>query len=107
MDLGMTITIMALILILAAGFLYLKPVREKAKAQLSKEDYDALLEWTEVAVRWARQWMKTATGEEKKEEVMLFVLKKADELGLAVDEEDIDKAIEAIYDMVKNEPPLE
>lgn len=107
MDLGMIITIVALVLTLAAGFLYLKPIRETAKAQMSEEDYNSLMKWTEIAVRWARQWMKTATGEEKKEEVMLFVLKKADQLGLLVDEEDIDKVIEAVYDRIKKEPPLE
>lgn len=107
MDLGMIITIVALVLTLAAGFLYLNPIRETAKAQMSEEDYNSLMKWTEIAVRWARQWMKTATGEEKKEEVMLFVLKKADQLGLLVDEEDIDKVIEAVYDRIKKEPPLE
>lgn len=107
MDLGMIITIAALVLTLAAGFLYLQPIRETAKNKLGEDEYNSLMKWTETAVRWARQWMKTATGEEKKEEVMLFVLKKADKLGLAVDEEDIDKMIEAIYDKVKKEPPLE
>ena len=107
MDLGMIITIAALALTLAAGFLYLQPIRETAKNKLGEDEYNSLMKWTETAVRWARQWMKTATGEEKKEEVMLFVLKKADQLGLAVDEEDIDKMIEAIYDKVKKEPPLE
>lgn len=102
MDLGMIITIVALILILAAGIIYLKPVREQAKASLGEEDYKTLMEVTEIAVRWARQWMQTATGEEKKEEVMIYVLKKADELGLVISEEDADKAIEAVYDRIKN-----
>ena len=107
MDLGMIITIAALVLILAAGVLYVQPIRQAAKNKLGEDEYNSLMKWTETAVRWARQWMKTATGSEKKEEVMLYVIKKADELGLCVDEEDVDKMIEAVYDKVKKEPPLE
>ena len=108
MDLGMIITIAALVVLtLAAGFLYLQPIRETAKNKLGEDKYNSLMKWTETAVRWARQWMKTATGSEKKEEVMLYVMKKAEKLGLYVDEEDIDKMIEAVYDKVKKEPTLE
>ena len=114
MDLGMIITIAALVILVMAAVLYLAPIRELAQTKLSEDDYKTLLKLTEIAVRWARQWMKTATGEEKKAEVAGYLLRKAQALGLNVDEEDIDKVIEAVYDKIKNEkwedaaaPPLE
>ena len=112
--LGMIITITALVILVMAAVLWLAPIRELAQTKLSEDDYKTLLKLTEIAVRWARQWMKTATGEEKKAKVAGYLLRKAQALGLNVDEEDIDKVIEAVYDKIKNEkwedaavPPLE
>lgn len=102
MDLGMIITIAALVILVVAAVLYFAPVRALAQSQMSDDDFKTLMELAEVAVRWARQWMQTATGEEKKEEVAGYLLRKALDLGLEVDEEDIDKAIEAVYDRIKN-----
>lgn len=114
MDLGMLITITALIIIALAALLVFMPVRELTKTKLEDADYKTLLELAETAVRWARQWMQTSTGEEKKAEVAGYLLEKTMALGLNVNEEDIDKAIEAVYDKIKNEaakvknqPPLE
>ena len=114
MNLGLIITIIAFIVVILTGVLYLAPIRTLAAAKLNDEDYKTLQQLAETAVRWARQWMKTATGEEKKAEVAGYLLRKAEALGLNVDEEDIDKAIEAVYDKVKREnekeagqPPLE
>lgn len=73
------------------------------RGKLTLEQQETLEYWANIAVRWAKQWMQTATGEEKKEEVFRFVSEKAAALGLRVDEEDIDKAIEAVYEMVKKE----
>ena len=104
MDLGLIITLLAFAVIIAAAFfIYIKPVREAVEEKTGKEDYLVLLELTETAVRWARQWMQTNTGEEKKERVLRYLRKKIQALGLDTDEEDIDKAIEGVYDKIKHE----
>ena len=73
-------------------------------SKLTKDQRDTLNYWVTVGVRWAKQWLQTASGEEKKEKVMQFVLRKVEELGLPYAEDDIDKAIEAIYESIKSAP---
>lgn len=73
-------------------------------SKLTKDQRDTLNYWVVVGVRWAKQWLQTATGEEKKEKVMQFVLEKVKELGLPYTKDDIDKAIEAVYESIKNAP---
>lgn len=72
--------------------------------KLSQEQRESLDYWVDTGVRWAKQWLQSSTGEEKKEKVMEFVLVKVAELGLPYTEEDIDKAIEAVYESIKGEP---
>ena len=72
-------------------------------SKISQEQRETLDYWVDVGVRWAKQWMQTATGEEKKEKVYDYVLSKVEELGLPYTKEDIDKAIEAVYESVKSE----
>jgi len=104
MDLGLIITLLAFAVIVAAAFfICIKPVREAVEEKTGAEDYLILLKLTETAVRWARQWMQTNTGDEKKEEVLRYLRKKIQALGLDVDEEDVDKTIEGVYDKVKRE----
>ena len=59
--------------------------------------------WTEVGVRWAKQWLWSESGQKKKAEVTDFLNKKLAELNLNMTAEDIDKIIEAIYERVKAE----
>lgn len=74
------------------------------ESKLTKDQRDTLDYWVTVGVRWAKQWLQTASGVEKKERVMQFVLRKVEELGLPYSRDDIDKAIEAVYESVKNAP---
>ena len=97
------LTVIALIVIAAGAVIYTAPARALAKRQLSEEEYKQLNDITETAVRWAKQWLDTATGEEKKEEVLRYLEEKTAELGLNITVEDIDKAIEAAYEKVKKE----
>lgn len=98
------ITVIALVVIAAGAVIYTAPARALAKRQLSQEDYKQLNDITETAVRWAKQWLDTATGVEKKEEVLRYLEEKTSELGLNITADDIDKAIEAAYEKVKKEP---
>ena len=97
------ITVIALAVIAAGAVIYAAPARALAKRQLSEEEYKQLNDITETAVRWAKQWLDTATGAEKKEEVLRYLEEKTSELGLNITADDIDKAIEAAYEKVKKE----
>ena len=97
------LTVIALTVIAAGAVIYTAPARALAKRQLSEEEYRQLYDITETAVRWAKQWLDTATGAEKKEEVLRYLEEKTSELGLNITADDIDKAIEAAYEKVKKE----
>ena len=97
------ITVIALAVIAAGAVIYAAPARALAKRQLSEEEYKQRNDITETAVRWAKQWLDTATGAEKKEEVLRYLEEKTSELGLNITADDIDKAIEAAYEKVKEE----
>lgn len=97
------VTVIALVVIAAGAVIYTAPARALAKRQLSEEEYKQLLDTADTAVRWAKQWLDTATGEEKKEEVLRYLEEKTSELGLNITADDIDKAIEAAYEKVKKE----
>lgn len=73
------------------------------KTKISKEKRATIEHWTEVGVRWAKQWMQTEEGKEKKKAVMDYLEVKMEELGIAIDQEDLDKIIEAVYERVKEE----
>ena len=96
-------TVIALAVIAAGAVIYSGPTRALAKRQLSEEEYRQLNDIAETAVRWAKQWLDTATGAEKKEEVLRYLEEKTSELGLNITADDIDKAIEAAYEKVKKE----
>lgn len=97
------ITVIALTVIAAGAAIYTAPARALAKRQLSEEEHKQLNDITETAVRWAKQWLDTKTGAEKKEEVLRYLERKTSELGLNITADDIDKAIEAAYEKVKKE----
>lgn len=97
------ITVIALVVIAAGAVIYTAPARALAKRQLSEADYKQLLDTADTAVRWAKQWLDTKTGAEKKEEVLRYLEEKTSELGLNVSADDLDKALEAAYEKVKKE----
>ena len=90
-------TVIALVAIAAGAVIYTAPARALAKRQLSEEEYKQLNDITETAVRWAKQWLDTASGAEKKEEALRYLERKTSELGLNISAEDMDKALEAAY----------
>ena len=97
------ITILLLIMVAVATILFATPMRNLLKKKTTKEEYDTLLALAEISVRWAKQWMQTATGEEKKQEVYAYLLARCKALGLEFSADDIDKAIEASYEAIKKE----
>ena len=97
------ITVIALAVIVAGAVIHSGPTRALAKRQLSEEEYKQLNDITETAVRWAKQWLDTKTGAEKKQEVLRYLEEKTAEIGLNVTADDMDKALEAAYEKVKKE----
>lgn len=97
------ITVIALVVIAAGVVIYTAPVRALTKRQLSEEEQKQLLDTADTAVRWAKQWLDTKTGAEKKEEVLRYLEEKTSELGLKVTADDLDKALEAAYEKIKKE----
>lgn len=74
-----------------------------AKAEMSKEKQETIMYWTEVSVRWAKQWLASEPGEKKKAEVLQFVSNKLQELKINVSADELDKIIECVYEQVKKE----
>ena len=74
-----------------------------AKSEMSKETQETILYWTEVSVRWAKQWLASEPGEKKKAEVLQFVSNKLRELKINVSADELDKIIECDYEQVKKE----
>lgn len=102
-NLILIVTVIALVVIAAGAVIYTAPARALAKRQLSEADYKQLLDTADTGVRWAKQWLNTATGAEKKEEVLRYLEEKTSELGLNVSADDMDKALEAAYEKIKKE----
>ena len=65
-------------------------------AKLNQDQRETLDYWVDVGVRWAKQWLQTSTGEEKKEAVYEFILEKVTELGLPYTKADIHKPIQEV-----------
>lgn len=101
------ITVITLVIVIAGAVIYTAPARALAKRQLSEEEQKQLLDTADTTVRWAKQWLDTKTGAEKKEEVLKYLEKKSTELGLKVTADDLDKALEAAYEKVKKESEKE
>lgn len=57
--------------------------------------------WAENFVRWAREFMKTSTGEEKMQQVVEQLKKIADEAGIKVTEEQLKAIAQTAYDAMK------
>jgi len=73
------------------------------KAKIDESKQEKIIYWTEIAVRWAKQYMSSEEGEKKKEKVLEYLSSKLTELGIKLSLEDIDMIIEAVYEQVKSE----
>lgn len=76
---------------------------KEAKAEMSKSTQETIEYWTEIGVRYAKQWLSTESGEKKKEAVLDFVSDKLEELKINVSPSELEKVIEAVYEKVKKE----
>lgn len=72
-------------------------------ASLSVSQRETIYYWVNVAVCWAKQYLSSASGAEKKEKVLDFVHNKLTSLGIEVEISELDKIVEAVYLEVKSE----
>ncbi len=91
-----------IVLLTLCTYVIIPAIKDWRRSKLSQAQREELTFWVETGVLWAKQWLQSATGEEKKMKVMLWVKAKVDELGLPYSDDDIDKAIEAVYNTVKD-----
>lgn len=77
--------------------------KKEVKNRLTDDQLATVEYWTEIGVRWAKQWLWSESGQNKKTEVTEFLNKKLAELNLSMTAEDIDKIIEAIYERIKTD----
>lgn len=105
MNIDWTEIIIAICTVLITGVLVplIRAVWRQKKSEMTQEQQEAVQYWTEIGVRWAKQWLQTESGEKKKAEVMVYVSDKLMELGIKVSAADLDKIIEAVYERVKKE----
>ena len=78
-------------------------LRSKYKTHLTESQQKTVESIVETAVRWAKQWLQTEEGAEKRRQVYEYVDRKLTEAKIDMTAEDIDKMIEAIYEKVKKE----
>ena len=78
-------------------------IRGMYKTKLTENQQETVESIVETAVRWAKQWLQTAEGAEKKRQVFEYVNRKLADAKIDMTAEDIDKMIEAIYEKVKKE----
>lgn len=82
---------------------FVTKVKVEIDTTLNEQDRQLVYEIVETAVRWARQWLQSETGEKKKEEVLKYVSERLNALGIKVDADYLDKLIESVYDAIKSE----
>lgn len=90
------------VLVALCTYVVVPAIKDWRANKLNESQRDQLTFWVETAVLWAKQWLQSKSGAEKKAEVMKYVMAKVVELGLPFTEDDVDKAIEAIYNTVKD-----
>lgn len=99
---ALVIRCIGIILIAVVTYVVVPAIKDWRKEKLTASQRETLEFWVSLGVLWAKQWMQSATGAEKKAQVMTWVRAKRDELRLPFTDDDIDKAIEAIYNTVKD-----
>ncbi len=105
MNIDWTEVIIGICTILITGVLVplIRTIWTQKKNELTADQQAIIQYWTEIGVRWAKQWLSSEPGTKKKAEVMVYVSDKLTELGIEVSAADLDKIIEAIYESVKKE----
>lgn len=72
------------------------------KEKLGEDKYNKLVEFTKYAVRCAEQIYTPEEWEKKKAYVSQYITEKAEEMGIGLNEQDIDLLIEGVVNLIKH-----
>ena len=72
------------------------------KERIGQDKYNKLVEYTKYAVRCAEQIYTPEEWEKKKEYVSQYITEKANDLGIGLNEQDIDLLIEGVVNLIKH-----
>ena len=100
--LDILLKVVGMLLIAFTTYVAVPAIKDWRTSRLNEKQREDLSFWVKTGVLWAKQWLQTSSGQQKKLEVFLFVKQKVKELNLPYSDEDIDKAIEAFYSTVKD-----
>lgn len=73
------------------------------KQKIGESKYEKIQSFTELAVRTAEQIFTNEENAKKKEYVYNYILSKANELGVGMDEADVDLLVEGVVNLVKHD----
>lgn len=72
------------------------------KERIGNDKYNKLVEYTKYAVRCAEQLYTPEEWKEKKEYVSHYITQKANDMGIGLNEQDIDLLIEGVVNLIKH-----
>lgn len=72
------------------------------KERIGNDKYNKLVEYTKYAVRCAEQIYTPEQWEEKKKYVSQYITEKANDMGIGLNEQDIDLLIEGVVNLIKH-----
>lgn len=72
------------------------------KERIGQDKYNKLVEYTKFAVRCAEQLYTPEEWEQKKAYVSQYITEKATDLGIGLNEQDIDLLIEGVVNLIKH-----
>ena len=94
-----TVALKCLIMILATAITTV--MIPYIKSRIGEEKWQKLQDYTAYAVRYAEQMYTPDQWQAKKEYVYNYVLQKANDLGIGLDERDIDLLVEGVVNLIK------
>lgn len=72
------------------------------KERIGNDKYNKLVEYTKYAVRCAEQLYTPEEWEKKKQYVSQYITEKANDMGIGLNEQDIDLLIEGVVNLIKH-----
>ena len=72
------------------------------KERIGNDKYNKLVEYTKYAVRCAEQIYTPEEWEKKKQYVSQYITEKANDMGIGLNEQDIDLLIEGVVNLIKH-----
>ena len=72
------------------------------KERIGNDKYNKLVEYTKYAVRCAEQIYTPEEWEKKKQYVSQYITEKATDMGIGLNEQDIDLLIEGVVNLIKH-----